>query len=359
MAEKRVTNGVVTHGSASLPSVTLDSFNLELKDEDGFVGDHASKGAFDEFLAGWRDRLRKLGDDPLGDAKLSRRELEKALKDGPPEAAGLVHGTIEDFAQQLVSVIRRFLRTSGWKDTGRIAIGGGLRGSRLGEIAIGRAAILLKGNGIDIDLVPIACDPDEAGLLGAAHLAPAWIFAGHEAILALDIGGTNIRAGLVRLNLKKSRNLRHAEVRKSELWRHGDDKPDREEVVERIIAILGKLIKAAHNEGLKLAPFIGIGVPGVVNADGTIDRGAQNMPGNWHSSRFNLPALIVEQIPEIGGNDTVVVMHNDAVVQGLSEVPNMQDVERWGVLTIGTGLGNARFTNRAEEVKSEKKRKAR
>jgi hypothetical protein len=27
----------------------------------------------------------------------------------------------------------------------------------------------------------------------------------------------------------------------------------------------------------------------------------------------------------------------------------MQDVERWGVLTIGTGLGNARFTNRAAE----------
>ena len=40
-------------------------------------------------------------------------------------------------------------------------------------------------------------------------------------------------------------------------------------------------------------------------------------------------------------------MHNDAVVQGLSEVPAMQDVARWGVLTIGTGLGNARFTNRA------------
>jgi hypothetical protein len=36
------------------------------------------------------------------------------------------------------------------------------------------------------------------------------------------------------------------------------------------------------------------------------------------------------------------------VVQGLSEVPFMQDVRRWGVLTIGTGLGNARFTNRAE-----------
>ena len=39
-------------------------------------------------------------------------------------------------------------------------------------------------------------------------------------------------------------------------------------------------------------------------------------------------------------------MHNDGVAQGLAEVPFMQDVERWGVLTIGTGLGNARFTNR-------------
>ena len=37
---------------------------------------------------------------------------------------------------------------------------------------------------------------------------------------------------------------------------------------------------------------------------------------------------------------------NDGVVQGLSEVPFMQQVKRWGVLTIGTDLGNARFTNR-------------
>src|SRR5712691_2159423 len=28
--------------------------------------------------------------------------------------------------------------------------------------------------------------------------------------------------------------------------------------------------------------------------------------------------------------------------------PFMQDVELWGVLTIGTGLGNARFTNRKQ-----------
>ena len=44
-------------------------------------------------------------------------------------------------------------------------------------------------------------------------------------------------------------------------------------------------------------------------------------------------------------------MHNDGVAQGLSEVPFMQDVDHWGVLTIGTGLGNARFTNRKDKPK--------
>jgi hypothetical protein len=42
----------------------------------------------------------------------------------------------------------------------------------------------------------------------------------------------------------------------------------------------------------------------------------------------------------------MTVLHNDAVVQGLSEAPFMRDVTRWGVLTIGTGLGNGCFTNR-------------
>ena len=35
----------------------------------------------------------------------------------------------------------------------------------------------------------------------------------------------------------------------------------------------------------------------------------------------------------------------------------MQDVERWGVLTIGTGLGNARFTNRDKDNGKSRKAK--
>ena len=67
---------------------------------------------------------------------------------------------------------------------------------------------------------------------------------------------------------------------------------------------------------------------------------------------------MIEGIPQIGAHDTAILMHNDGVVQGLSEVPFMQDVERWGVLTIGTGLGNARFTNRRRDGGNGKDRDA-
>ena len=63
-------------------------------------------------------------------------------------------------------------------------------------------------------------------------------------------------------------------------------------------------------------------------------------------SRFNLPQSIAEGLPKIGDHETMVVMHNDAVVQGLSELPYMKERTHWGALTIGTGLGNACFTNR-------------
>jgi predicted NBD/HSP70 family sugar kinase len=117
--------------------------------------------------------------------------------------------------------------------------------------------------------------------------------------------------------------------------------------VKRLVRMLKDLIAKAGKEEFNLAPFIGIACPGVIKSDGSIEKGAQNLPGNWESSKFNLPASLFERIPQIGEHDTAIVMHNDGVVQGLSEMPFMQDVKRWGVLTIGTGLGNARFTNRS------------
>jgi len=362
MAEDIITTtGIARHGATRLPSVEVDSFNVELKDDEGFLGDRASKGAFRKILDGLRKPLKKNGDDPLGKKsadEIAKSDLDLALVGDDIGAAALVHGAIEEFAQELAYVTRRFLKTKAWADTERIVVGGGFRQSRVGEIAIARTDIILKAEDFDVDLVPIRFHPDDAGLIGTLHLAPSWIFEAHDSILAVDIGGTNIRCGVVETRWKKAPDLSRASVWKSELWRHADDEPTREGAVKRLVKMLKDLIAAAEADGLKLAPFIGIACPGVIDADGSIEKGAQNLPGNWESSKFNLPASLVEAIPQIGDHDTAVLMHNDGVVQGLSEVPFMQDVERWGVLTIGTGLGNARFTNRRKDNgKDEKKAK--
>jgi predicted NBD/HSP70 family sugar kinase len=350
MAEQNTLPAVAAHGSLRLPAVEIDSYNVEVKDDEGFIGDRASKGAFRDIIENWRKPLRKAGEDPFGEKAsddLTKKQLDELLSKGDPEAAGIVQGAIEDFSQQLAIVIRRFLKLKGWKDTERIVVGGGFRASRVGELVIGRTTVILKADGIKIDLVPVRHVPHEAGLIGAAQLAPKWMFKAHEAILGVDIGGTNIRAGIVQLNLKKADDLSKASVWKYELWRHSDEKGmDREGAVDNLASMLKRLIALAKKEDIKLAPFIGIGCPGMIEEDGSIDRGAQNLPGNWTSKNFNLPVALHKAIPEIGDDETSIVMHNDAVVQGLSEAPFMQDVDHWGVLTIGTGLGNARFTNR-------------
>jgi predicted NBD/HSP70 family sugar kinase len=80
--------------------------------------------------------------------------------------------------------------------------------------------------------------------------------------------------------------------------------------------------------------------------DGGLEGGVLNLPGDWKSESFNLPARIRQMVSEIGGQPTKVIVHNDAVVQGLSQAHLMTDVEKWAVLTIGTGLGNALFRNK-------------
>ena len=139
-----------------------------------------------------------------------------------------MHGAIEEFAQELAYVTGRFLKTKAWADTERIVVGGGFRQSRVGELAIARTDIILKAGDFKVDLVPIRFHPDEAGLIGCLHLAPSWIFEAHDSILAVDIGGTNIRCGVVETRWKKAKDLSKAGVFKSELWRHADDEPTRE-----------------------------------------------------------------------------------------------------------------------------------
>src|SRR3954468_9443030 len=237
MAEDIVTTtGIARHGAPRLPSVEVDSFNIELKDDEGFLGDRASKGAFRKILDSLRKPLKKNGDDPLGKKSteaIAKSELDEVLLGDDIEAAALVHGAIEEFAQELAYVTRRFLKTKAWADTERIVVGGGFRQSRVGELAIARTDLLLKAEDFEVELVPIRFHPDDAGLIGCLHLAPSWIFEAHDSILAVDIGGTNIRCGVVETNWKKAKNLSKAAVWKSDLWRHADDEPTREGTVKR------------------------------------------------------------------------------------------------------------------------------
>jgi hypothetical protein len=167
--ETTTTTGIAAHGAARLPSVEINSFNIELKDEEGFLGDRASKGAFRDILDRWRKPLRKSGEDPFGkepSENISKKVLDDILVGDDTEAAAVVHSAIEDFAQELAYVTRRFLKTKAWEKTERIVVGGGFRDSRLGELAIARAEIILKDEDFKIEMLPIHHHPDDAGLIG-------------------------------------------------------------------------------------------------------------------------------------------------------------------------------------------------
>src|SRR5215472_11310312 len=256
MADETITTtGIVAHGASRLPSVEIDSFNFELKDEEGFVGDRARKGAFREILDKWRKPLRRTGEDPFGEEpseNISKKVLDAMLVGEDTEASAVVHSAIEDFAQELAHVTRRFLKSKTWEKTERIVVGGGFRESRLGELAIARTEIILKAEDFKLEMLPIRHHPVEAGLIGALHLAPSWIFEGHDTILAVDIGGTNFRCGVVETRRKKSPDLSKASVWKSELWRHADDEPSREQSVKRLVKMLKDLIAKADAEGFRL-----------------------------------------------------------------------------------------------------------
>jgi hypothetical protein len=346
---------VFPHAANTLTAVTVDGYNEEMREAEGFVGDRASGRAFRKIIDHCRAQLEQSGhEDPLGELatrEISKTKLDKILLGKDSLASGLIHTAVEEFGTELAGVIRQFLCLPAWVKTERIVIGGGLSSSHMGELAIGRAAVLLAEQSA-IQLCSIVNHPDEAGLIGAVQLAPSWVLDGHDAVLAADIGGTNMRAGLLKFKVKNA-EIAKVEVVKRLHWRHADDKPTRDEAIDRLAAMLKELAGLAGTEELKLAPFVGVACPGLIDEHGTILRGGQNLPGNWQGEGFNLPAALAERLGRLGGHEPAIVMHNDAVVQGLSEVPNMPDVATWAVLTIGTGLGNAHFTNRPRPEKPE------
>src|SRR3954454_9914640 len=102
MADTAAATIIGPHGAKVLPSVEVDSYNLELKDDEGFLGDRASRRAFHAILENWRKPLRKAGTDPFGETdsdELSRSKLDEIMKAGKDlEAISVIQSAIEEFA---------------------------------------------------------------------------------------------------------------------------------------------------------------------------------------------------------------------------------------------------------------------
>ena len=169
---------------------------------------------------------------------------------------------------------------------------------------MGRASLLLTGAGIDVELSPIENHPDEAGLIGT-----------RAARAVLDPGRPRRHPRRRHRRHQRARRHRRAQCRQARRASPRpmsgsastggtlDDKPNREEAIDRIADMLAKLIERAANEKMKLAPFMGIGCPGLIDEHGAILKGGQNLPGNWEGDGFNLAAALGKRLPRIDGHD--------------------------------------------------------
>jgi hypothetical protein len=113
MVSQKVVPAVAAHGGTRLPSVDVVDYNVDLRDDEGFIGDRASRSAFRELIKNARKAIAKTGVDPLGDEtneEITKKQLDSLLSHGNPEAAGIIQGAIEEFAQEFALIVRRFLR---------------------------------------------------------------------------------------------------------------------------------------------------------------------------------------------------------------------------------------------------------
>src|SRR3989344_5436858 len=173
------------HGDMRLASVIVE----------GYVGDVASRTAFRHMLDAWRKLYASMeGKDPMGTKptrELSKHKLDGLLeKDGV--AAQAIEAASEDYAMQLAHVVQRFLKHKTWRGVERIIIGGGFHQSEVGGRAIDCTRKILKAEKVPVELRTLRHHADEGGLIGWVHLAPPALLQSYDAILAVDIGGTNV-----------------------------------------------------------------------------------------------------------------------------------------------------------------------
>lgn len=140
--------------------------------------------------------------------------------------------------------------------------------------------------------------------------------------IGIDIGGTNIGAGLVDKDL----NLIYRTEIPTKSYKGYDF------IEKRIIRIIDKLIIKA-NKMNKQVDFIGLGIPGISDANGDIVIHCHNL--NW----YNVPLGI--NIRKRFSIDVQIA--NDATLAGIAEkaIGISKDYNSSVFITIGTGIGGS------------------
>lgn len=135
-------------------------------------------------------------------------------------------------------------------------------------------------------------------------------------LIGLDLGGTNIAAGLV--------NEEGILVEKMSI--PTDAHRSAEEVINDIYALLEKII----NKSQAPVEYIGIGVPGLVNKDMSLVLTCKNL--GWN----NVP--LMKGLEKL---DIPVIIDNDANVAAYAEykIGALKDTKNAIVVTLGTGVG--------------------
>ena len=147
--------------------------------------------------------------------------------------------------------------------------------------------------------------------------------------IGIDMGGTNLRAGIVEVETGKVLALQSIPT----LAREGHDA-----VMERTAGLVSSLIESA---GIACSDIggIGIGVPGVLDIERGVVLFLPNLPGNWPNVPLSATLAAKTGLP--------VVILNDvrAITYGEWKFGAGRGVDTMACFAIGTGIGGGLVIN--------------
>ena len=277
--------------AANLPRVFVDGYGEDVRTKDGYFGELVSNGAFKKLVTDLRGELAaRAGGDPIEDepAEITRGRIDKLLKEGDAPQRRRHPQRRREVRAEHREVVKALFKLKNWSGVERIVVGGGFRESRVGELVIGRAAILVREFGESVEMTPIRHHPDEAGMHRRRADFPA-----QSSSRPRSISRGRHRRLEFPLRLGRAQSGRGQGIAKG-----GDRRPSalaprrRKELsldacMERLGAMLHESrSKYGEKHKLKIAPLVGVGVPGTVLEDGGLEGGVLNLPGDWKVAAF-------------------------------------------------------------------------